>query len=62
MNTLENCTVCPRNCGTNRIQGALGFCRANSKVKIARVPFIIGKNLVYQELMAQGPYSFRTVI
>lgn len=36
MNTLENCTVCPRNCGTNRIQEALGFCRANSKVKIAR--------------------------
>ncbi len=25
MNTLENCTVCPRNCGTNRIQEALGF-------------------------------------
>ncbi|EDU38191.1 MULTISPECIES: radical SAM protein [Clostridium] len=36
MNTLENCTVCPRNCGANRIQGTLGFCNANSKIKVAR--------------------------
>ncbi|EJO5347493.1 radical SAM protein [Clostridium botulinum] len=36
MNTLENCKVCPRNCRINRLQGNLGFCKANSKIKIAK--------------------------
>ncbi len=36
MNILENCTLCPRNCEINRMQNKLGFCKANSKIKVAR--------------------------
>jgi putative pyruvate formate lyase activating enzyme len=32
---MENCTLCPRQCGTNRIKGNRGFCRASSKLEIA---------------------------
>ena len=35
MNILNNCTLCPRNCGVNRIEGKLGKCRAGIKPKIA---------------------------
>ena len=24
---LENCNLCPRNCGVNRLKGELGFCK-----------------------------------
>lgn len=32
---LKKCTVCPHNCKVNRIDGKVGKCRANDKVKIA---------------------------
>ena len=35
MNILNNCTLCPRNCRVNRIEGKLGKCRAGIKPKIA---------------------------
>ena len=35
MNILNNCTLCPRNCRVNRIEGNLGKCRAGIKPKIA---------------------------
>ena len=34
MNILENCTLCPRNCRVNRIEGNVGRCRAGIKPKI----------------------------
>ena len=34
MNVLENCTLCPRNCRVNRIEGNVGRCRAGIKPKI----------------------------
>lgn len=34
--TLEACKLCPRECGVNRIEGQVGFCKAGAKVKIAR--------------------------
>jgi putative pyruvate formate lyase activating enzyme len=34
---LEKCTLCSRNCGTNRLFGDLGFCNASENVKVARV-------------------------
>ena len=31
---FEQCELCPRECGTNRLKGELGFCRASSKVSV----------------------------
>ena len=51
MDILENCTLCPKNCGANRKNGEVGFCGAGNKVRIARCdlhfleePCISGKN------------------
>lgn len=33
---LENCTLCPRSCGVNRLQGEQGVCGAGDTVRIAR--------------------------
>lgn len=48
---MENCRLCPRNCGTNRSIGQTGFCGSDDKVKIARAdlhfweePCISGEN------------------
>ena len=35
MSVLECCTLCPRNCKVNRLEGKLGRCKAGAKVKIA---------------------------
>jgi putative pyruvate formate lyase activating enzyme len=32
---LEKCSICPRNCGDNRIKGETGFCRAGILPKVA---------------------------
>ena len=34
---LENCKLCPRNCGVNRLNKELGFCQASNNVRVARV-------------------------
>ena len=31
---LEECRLCPRECGVNRLNGEIGFCRAPSKVVV----------------------------
>ena len=33
---LKQCTLCPRECRVNRLEGQLGFCRADGQVEIAR--------------------------
>lgn len=33
---LNNCNLCPRNCGVDRDKGQIGFCKAPNKIKIAR--------------------------
>lgn len=33
---LENCKLCPRNCGANRLQGKRGFCGSTDKIRVAR--------------------------
>ena len=33
---LEHCELCPRRCGANRLQGALGYCRAGSQTQVYR--------------------------
>lgn len=37
LESLKNCRLCPRNCGVNRLEGELGFCRAGLEVRIAKV-------------------------
>ena len=31
---LEKCTICPHNCGVNRLEGQVGRCRSKDKVRI----------------------------
>lgn len=35
MKELEQCHICPHNCGVNRIAGKVGRCKATDKVKVA---------------------------
>ena len=48
---LEQCVLCPHNCKVNRLEGQIGRCKCNDKIKIALVslhryeePCISGKN------------------
>lgn len=34
---LQACRLCPRNCGINRLQGELGFCRAGNNIRLGLV-------------------------
>ena len=34
-NILEECSLCPRDCRVNRLEGDTGFCGANSKLKVS---------------------------
>lgn len=34
---LKKCTLCYRNCETNRVIGNLGFCESSANIKVARV-------------------------
>lgn len=33
---MEKCSICPRNCGVNRNNNELGFCKSGNKIRIAR--------------------------
>lgn len=35
-NLIKSCKLCKRECGINRLDGQLGFCRASSEIRIAR--------------------------
>lgn len=37
MNLLYSCKLCPRNCGVNRLEGQVGFCKSGAGIKVARV-------------------------
>lgn len=36
LKAYENCILCPRKCGVNRLNGENGFCRQTDKIRIAR--------------------------
>ncbi|WP_227765193.1 radical SAM protein [Zhaonella formicivorans] len=36
LHLLENCTLCPRQCGVNRLAGELGYCRCGANIKVAK--------------------------
>ena len=51
MEILEECTLCPRECKVNRLQGKVGWCKAGKTAKVAlcslhyyEEPCISGKN------------------
>lgn len=46
---LSNCTLCPRECGVNRIAGKLGFCGTPAAVRAARAAL-----LAYEEPCISG--------
>lgn len=31
---LEKCTICPRNCGINRLAGEIGYCGVDAKIRV----------------------------
>lgn len=35
VNMLETCTLCPRECGVNRLNGETGYCRTGRKARVA---------------------------
>lgn len=37
LDILKNCNLCPRNCNVDRTSNKLGFCNANSNIKISKV-------------------------
>lgn len=36
LSVLAHCTLCPRNCGADRLNGEKGFCQAGDRIKAAR--------------------------
>lgn len=36
MNPLEQCKLCPRQCGVNRLQGAVGYCGSGAEPRVFR--------------------------
>lgn len=46
---LSNCTLCPRNCGINRLKGQLGFCGIDGTLRAARAAL-----LYYEEPCISG--------
>ncbi len=39
----KSCTLCPRNCGVNRLEGELGFCRETADLRIATATIHFGE-------------------
>ncbi|MCT8977513.1 radical SAM protein [Clostridium sp. CX1] len=37
LDLLKCCNLCPRNCGVNRLENALGFCKSGRELRVARV-------------------------
>lgn len=40
---MEKCSVCPRNCGINRLKGEVGFCKSTNEIKIASINLHTGE-------------------
>jgi len=54
----ENCRLCPRNCGVNRLTGSLGFCGQGSSMKIASVVMHKGEEPPISGLNGSGTIFF----
>jgi putative pyruvate formate lyase activating enzyme len=51
VSALGNCTLCPRNCGVNRLKGELGFCRTGRKAIVSSAFLHFGEE---RELVGHG--------
>lgn len=40
---IEKCSLCPRNCGVNRIKGEIGACRTGKEFKVASINLHFGE-------------------
>jgi putative pyruvate formate lyase activating enzyme len=40
---LSNCVCCPRNCGINRLEGKVGYCRITARIKISHAGLHFGE-------------------
>ena len=40
---MEKCSLCPRNCGVNRIKGEIGICRTGKEFKVASINLHYGE-------------------
>lgn len=40
---MEKCSVCPRNCGVNRLNGEVGFCKSANEIKVASINLHTGE-------------------
>lgn len=55
---LKNCRLCPRNCNINRLEGELGFCKAGSTVKVAKVSLHLWEEPCISGTRASGTVFF----
>lgn len=49
MRLLRHCTLCPRNCGANRIKGETGYCKTGSGLNISSICLHQGEEPVFSE-------------
>ena len=54
---LEKCDICPRECGTNRIKGEKGFCRAGYLPKVSSFSPHFGEEKPLVGIMVQALFS-----
>ncbi|MGN1306176.1 MAG: radical SAM protein [Faecousia sp.] len=58
MLTYENCTLCPRRCGVNRLKGERGFCRMPTEPTLARAMLHHGEEPVISGKRGTGAVFF----
>lgn len=52
---FKNCTLCPRKCNVNRLEGKRGYCGMDSTIRAARAALHMwGGTLYFQEKKDQG--------
>ena len=51
---FKNCTLCPRKCNVNRLEGKRGYCGMDGTIRLPVPLFICGRNLVFQVKKDQG--------
>ena len=55
---LKKCRLCPKNCGINRLEGELGFCKSSSSVKVAKASLHLWEEPCISGLNGSGTVFF----
>ena len=58
MDRLDKCMLCPRECGVSRSSGETGFCRSDSRIKIARAALHFGEEPCISGTRGSGTVFF----